>query len=309
MNMENGVTDIAEVGLEYELNPSERKEVRDRYPKVYFPDPIKEPLWFGRRDHRRIPDRKVIFDQSPEKEDNNPGIFGICSDRYKIIHYEDIVHMVENSVGKITDFGTVKVLPHTYLDGARMRISVDFPDMKYEIKKVDSIIPKISIHTSYDLSTKLKGQFGAWQLKCTNGMGVWKAMKAFSKRHLQNLFLNQLGETISGGLSLYGEQINQWKLWTEKPIPELLYKAIWDELPFSEAERKKIEVLPEIGTNLEIGKALTSKSLDLWSLNSVLTQFANHGVKSEIRRIELEPRIAQVMERAFDGHIRPAKSK
>jgi hypothetical protein len=286
--------ELAEMGLEYHLSPSERTEVRERYPKVYFPDPVLEPVWFGRREHQRILGRKAIVDQ--KFEGNGQMIYGICSDQYKVVHYEDIVHMAEQSIGKLTDYGIIQICPHTYLEGARMRISVKFPDMKSEIKKVDSIFPKVDIFTSYDLSTKLKGQFGAFQLKCSNGMGVWKTFKQFAKRHLQNLFLNELGTNISEGLLIFGDQVNTWKSWAEKQISKDFYETIWEELPFSAAERVKIEALPETGTGLLLSQAVKSNDLNLWSLNSILTQFSTHEVKSELRRIDLEPAIARAME-------------
>jgi hypothetical protein len=290
--------ELAEMGMEYHLTPLERAEVRERYPKVYFPDPILTPVWFGRREHQRIPGKKAIFDQTGFRTLENleqPAIFGICSDQYKIVHYEDIVHMSEQSIGKLTDYGTIQICPHTYLEGARMRITVKFPDMKSEIRKVDSIFPKVDIFTSYDLSTKLKGQFGAYQLKCSNGVGVWKTFRQFAKKHLQNLFLNALGVNISEGLLIFGDQVNTWKSWAEKQISKDFYETIWEELPFSTAERVKIEALPEIGTGLLLSEAVKTNGLNLWSLNSVLTQWNTHNVTSEVRRIALEPVIAQVM--------------
>jgi hypothetical protein len=255
---------------------------------------VLEPVWFGRRDHHRIPNNKAIVDQNYDGEGNR--VYGICTDAYKIVRYEDIVHMVENSVGKLTNYGTVQICPHSYLDGGRMRIGIKFPDMKTEIKKVDSIIPKVDVFTSYDLSTKLSGKFGAFRLKCTNGLGVWTTFKKFAKRHLQNLYLNELGNNISEGLELFGEQVNTWKSWTSLKIEKDLYETIWDELPFSKAERTKIEALPEIGTKLLLPEAIKQNDLSLWDLNSVLTQFSTHEVKSELRRIDLEPAIARAME-------------
>lgn len=281
-------------GIEYTLSTSERAEIRQKYSSVYFPDPSMEPLWHGRRERIRVPDKAAIVDQANLF---GPFVLGICSEKYKIIHYEDIVHLIENSVGKITGYGEINIRPHTYQNGGRLQCSIHFPEMKTEIKKLDSIIPKIEVFSSYDLSTKLMGKFGAFQLKCTNGMGIWKSFQKFTKRHLQNLFLNDLGNVISEGLAIYGEQVDQWKLWGETPISEKLYEEVWENLPFSTAERIKIEELPEIGT----GRLLSASKndLDLWSLNSILTQFSTHEVKSEIRRIELEPAIAKVMEHTY----------
>jgi len=282
-----------EGGIEYVLSAEERAGVRAKYPNTYFADPVLEPVWFGRRDKERIEGKAAIVDQTAE---NGPAIMGICSEKYKVIHFEDIVHMIENSVGKITGYGEIQVKPHTYLDGGRLKCTIHFPDMKTAIKKVDSIIPKIEVFSSYDLSTKLMGKFGAFQLKCSNGVGIWKSFKQFAKRHLQNLFLNELGNVVSEGLSIYGDQVNQWKLWGQTKIPAALYEEMWDGLPFSVAERTKIEALPEIGTGLLLS---AEKETDLWTISSVLTQYATHEIKGEVRRIEIEPLIARAMEQTF----------
>jgi len=293
-------TALQNVGMDYELSPTERVEIQKKYPHVYFPEPALEPIYYGRREKVRVPEKRAIVDQ---KVINAPGVFGLCSEAYKIIRFEDIIHMVEHSVGELTDYGTVQVCPHTYLDGGRMRISVKFPDMKSQIKVVDSIIPKVDVFSSYDLSTKLMGKFGAFQLKCTNGMGIWKSMVSFSKRHLQNLFLNDFGNTISEGLLIFGDQVNMWKNWASTQISQDVYETIWEELPFSAAERVRIEALPEIGTQMLLSHAVKTSSLDLWGLNSVLTQFATHEVKSELRRIDLEPTIARTMELIYSRQI------
>jgi hypothetical protein len=130
-------------------------------------------------------------------------------------------------------------------------------------------------------------------------MGVWKTFKQFAKRHLQNLFLNELGDNISEGLLLFGEQVDHWKSWASLKIEKELYETIWDELPFSKAERTKIEALPEIGSQLLLSHTVQTNNLDLWHLNSILTQFATHEVKSELRRIDLEPAIARAMEMVY----------
>ena len=276
-----------------ELNPQDRADVRKRYPDVYFPDPVKEPVWYGRREHTRITDKKAIIDQ------HNGLVFGICSDQYKIIPYEDIISLVEDTVNQIKNFGKIIVDPHTYIEGARLRVGLSFPDKKSLITKIDDIIPKMDIFSSLDLSTKLRGKFGSWQLKCTNGMGVWKTFKQFSKRHLQNLFIGELATNIGEGLDMFDVQIGLWKNWAKTKITLPAYEEIWEALPFSPAERIKIEALPEIGTKMIVSEALKSNELNMWNLNSVLTQFATHDVKSELRRIDLESEIAKVMEMAY----------
>jgi hypothetical protein len=281
-----------EIHTEYVLNAKERAEIREKYPKCYFPNPVKEPLWWGRRDKTRVLAKKAIVDQN---RDNF--VFSICSELYKIVYYEDIVHLVERSVGQITNFGEIQLNPRTYMDGARFRLDISFPDMKNQIKVGETVVPKIMLDSSLDFSVKLRGKIGLWMLKCSNGMGTWQSSITFAKRHIQTLLLNDLGESISAGLETFGEQIDTWKKWTEIPINPELYEGMWRILPFSKAERDRIEAMPEMGTGLIMGNAIANKGLDLWSVNSILTQFATHEVKSEKRQLSLEADIAKVMER------------
>jgi hypothetical protein len=113
-------TELKDYGMDYELSESERAEVRGQFPKTYFPEPVLEPVYFGRRDKVRIPGKKAIVDQ--KFDGDFARVYGICSDAYKIIRYEDIIHMVQNSVGALTDFGKIQICPHTYVDGGRMYI-------------------------------------------------------------------------------------------------------------------------------------------------------------------------------------------
>jgi hypothetical protein len=297
--MENAAINNALADEMRELNPAERAEIRNRYPETYFPNPVLEPVWYGRREHTRIAEKKAIIDQNLREGQVKPTVFGICSDQYKIIHYEDICQMVEDTVGVIKDFGKIELVPYSYLDGARFRVGMKFPEKKISIVKGDDIIPKVEIFSSYDLSTMLKGRFGAFQLKCTNGMGVWKTFKKFAKRHLQNLFLKDLKVSIIEGMDTFGLQAKMWKEWTALKIPQTMYDELWTDLPFSPTEKDRIEALPEIGTKLLLPDALKSKDLNLWSLNSVLTQFSTHEVKSELRRIELESILARSMENIY----------
>jgi len=278
-----------------ELNPAERAEIRNRYQDCYFPHPVLEPVFWGKREKIRIPDKKAIVDYNATEFNT----FGICSDDYKIIPYEDIIGLVEQTVSGIKNFGKIEVKPSSYLDGARLRVNLSFPEKKISIVKGDNILPKIEIFSSHDLSTKLKGRFGAFQLKCSNGMGVWKTFKSFAKRHLQNLYLADLSASITEGLEVFELQTNLWKEWSELKIPQKIYEELWADLPFSTAEKARIEVLPEIGTKLLLPEAVKSDDLNLWSLNSVLTQFATHEVKSELRKIDLEPMIAHSMENIY----------
>jgi len=273
----------------YQQLQDERQEIRDRYPQVSFPDPVIEPIWWGRRHQNLVSGMKAIVDQKTGR------VFNVCSEQYKIVHYEDVIYMAEEVVATLHGYGQIVLHPYLYADGGKMKLTLKFPEAQHLINR-DAIVPKMDIFTSLDLSYKLLGKFGAFVLRCTNGMGVWKHFRQFARKHLLNLNLSDLKQTITEGLSIFGFQVDVWKKWTEQVIDLKEYNEIWQFLPFSGSEKERIEFLPEISTGRTISESLKGKDLTLWSLNSILTQFVTHEVKSELRRNAIEPEIAQIME-------------
>jgi hypothetical protein len=276
-----------------ERSSQERRGIQERYPDIRFPQPQLEPVFYGRREKFRIDGKKAIVDQADKDL-----VFGICSEDYKVVHYEDLIMMTEEVMAK--QGFMVKMNPRILSNGGKFVLSLQFPDYGESIRKGDDIFPKMDIQSSYDLKWKLTGRFGAIQLRCTNGCGTWKMFKRFARRHLQSLIVSELGDTISEALPIFTEQAKLWKKWAHMKVPVLAYEEMWADLPFSPAQKEKIQLLPEIGTGLAIDGALKRGNLDLWTLNSILTQYATHELKSDLKMVEIEPVIAKVMEDTYE---------
>jgi hypothetical protein len=268
----------------------EREEVQARYPKINFPDPVMEPLWFGRRPTERLDGKFAIIDQ------NNGTFFNYCTEHYKIVHHEQVLKLVEDVVRSLPEFGNAEIEPTILANGGKLKIKATFKDILYDIKDGDPINPKIEVFSSYDLGWQYRGQFGAYRLVCSNGMTVGKLFSGFKKRHLVSLEPQKLAESITAGMSLFSEQVGLWKQWAEQLITPEYYDATWNNLPFSTAEKEKIENLHEEKTRLLLPDALKKEELTRWDFYNVLTQFVTHEVKSEIRKVELEPIITKVFE-------------
>ena len=272
------------------LTDTERKEIQAKYPNLEFPDPVTEPIWYGKRPTTRIDGSKAIVDQKTDS------VFGICSDLYQVIHYEDIVRMVEKTVANLPEFGKIEVVPTIIQEGRKMKIKATMTEVEYEIRKGDVVNPMITIRTSYDLGWKLSGIFGALRLICTNGATVGKTFSRFAKRHLTSLDPSDLTKSIQGGMGIYSEQVGLWKEWAQMKLDTATYDAVWEALPFSENEKEKIEKLSEVSTKHTLADKEWRKEATLWDFHSVVTQFATHEIKSEVRRADVEPMIAK----AFD---------
>ncbi len=278
------------------LTATERKELREKYANVKFPDPVLEPVWWGRRPEFKIEGRKAIVDQ------NSNTVYGVCSDQYQLIHYEDIIRMVEKTVDALPEFGKIALHPIIIGEGEKIKITALMEEKPFEIRKKgdmkvgDLIHPTVTVKSSYDLGWKLIANFGAMRLACTNGMMVGTTLKRFANRHIVSLDPESMVKSIQKGMALYSDQVGLWKKWAETKLNAATYEAVWEALPFSENEKEKIEKLPESATNLTLEEAKKKFDFTLWDFHNVVTQFATHEIKSEMRRHEIEPQIVRAFE-------------
>lgn len=268
------------------------EEVREKYSNVQFPNPVLEPMWYGRKTPIRITGHKAIVDK------NTGVVFSYVTDSYRLVRYEETVALAEKALAG-TGFDKFHLCPSFLSDGGKLKLTMKFDGSEIDIASGDAIIPKIDIFSSYDTKWKLSGMFGAFRLKCKNGMGVWKAFKKFSRKHLYTLDMGELSDTITEGMAYYVDQQKMWNEWPQIPVGQEMYDSLWEYLPFSSAEKTKIEALPEVGTKLTIPEMMGTNNLSMWGLNNIFTQFATHQVQSDIRKVELEPAIAKVMEETY----------
>jgi hypothetical protein len=183
------------------------------------------------------------------------------------------------------------------LQGARIRIEAVYPEVDYKIRENDIIHPRMEVFSSYDLGWKYGGRFGAFQVICSNGLTIGKIMSSFKKRHVLSLDYSSLKRHMEVGMSAFSEQTGIWKRWAEKMIPPETYEVIWADLPFSAKEKEKVEEMSQIGTNLLLPHLVQNNELNLWQLYSFLSQYSTHNIRSEVRRVEIEPEIIRALEK------------
>ena len=273
---------------------------REVFPNTVFPNVVKQPVWFGRKTVKQAEGRIALVDT------NNDTLFAIASERYNLILHEEIVQQVVLATKNLPEYGEPKFHINLPYDGAKMILRVNFPMKKEEVKVGDEIISEINFRSSYDLQWKLRSDAGLRRLICSNGASIPIRGKQFGyvNRHISTLNLETAIKTMEEGLVAYSERTGLWKQWAEKQIEEQGYNEIWEALPFSEAERKKMEELPETGSQILLPVALASHSLTLWDMHSVVTQFVTHNIESEARKADLEPKVGRVFDRAFEGRLR-----
>jgi len=266
-----------------------REDVAKRYNTV-FPAVVLEPLWWGRRPDNRAEGRFAIVDQ------NNNYLFNVCTEIYKPVYHELVIWQVEQAALAVPEFGPPVIQFNLLANGGKIKVNARFPEVEHEISTGDIVNPTSDIFSSYDLGWKYKAMFGAYRLVCSNGMTVGEVFDSFKKRHLVGLDPDELTNMLMTGMPKFSEQTGLWKLMAEKKVPQLMYDSVMEDLKFSEGEIQKIEAVKEARSGLLLPDALKQKDLNMWDLNSVLTQYVTHNVASELRKIELLPKITAALE-------------
>jgi hypothetical protein len=266
-------------------------EIRDKYPDIVWPEPIMEPVFFGRFDKTVVENRKLILDS------NTGAQFDIVSDQYELIPHEVATHNLLRSIPE--EFGTPKLKFRMWQDGARFRLEASFPDLgNFEVKEGDAVEPRITQMNSLDRSTFYGLEFGATELVCTNGLVAYKQRSTTKRRHVFGAEdIDKLADSMKHEMENFSEQLGIWQQWNHMQIGSVEELVLdLEALPFSEKEREKLLVLPLMNNENRTLKGLVADGkATLWDVNSAATQYATHEVNSDQRQFDLERKIAANM--------------
>lgn len=266
-----------------------REDVASRY-NVKFPDPVLEPLWFGRRPTNMIQGRYAIVDQ------NSGTAYNVCTDLYKPIYHELVIKDVEDAAAAHPEYGKPEIKVSLLADGAKLRVHVVFEEVDYTIKSGDVVHPTTDIKSSYDLGWKYSMDFGAYRLICSNGMKIGEVLESYKKRHLTSLNPDMLSDSLASGMFNFSNQAQLWQKWAGESISMKQYEELWTELPFSKPEKEKIEAHKSEGDGILLLEALKQNELTKWGFFNALTAYTTHNIASELRQIDIGPKIARVFE-------------
>jgi hypothetical protein len=266
-----------------------QNEIRSLYPDIVWPEPVLEPVFYGRFDKTQVDNRKLVLDT------NTGAQFDIVSDQYELIPHEVATHNLLKALP--IEFGKPALKFCMWQDGARFRLEATFPELgQFEVKKGDPVAPRVAQMNSLDRSTFYGTEFGAVELVCTNGLVAYKQRSNTQRRHVFGAEdLSHLTASLSKEIENFSDQMDIWKQWNQLQIGTIEELQLGlGELPFSENEVTKLLELPLINHEGKSLKGLVKEGAStVWALNSAATQYAAHEVHSDQRQFDLERKVAQ----------------
>lgn len=215
------------------------------------------------------------------RTDGDPESLAVVSRKYRQIPHTEVLDYFD----RVTEgMGEREVVSHQFpLNGARFYAKIRLPEQKFEFRaggRTETLDLMITLRNSYDATTALRLDFGAYRLVCTNGLMIGSSFFRHRQIHLTEIDYGKLRDQFQGQAENFAEKVS--------PIFESMGETEVTESFLQDLEKrlKKAEVAQR-----HISRAFTlyrnpSREEDrprtLWSLYNAFTDHTTHAVESEL---------------------------
>jgi len=270
-----------------------KTSVREKYPNTPFPNVYHDVLWRGVGSRKKVEKRQAVV----LEYDGYESVAALCSDDYMLIPHEWAIWRFEQVLDEMPQYGKPLINVNLYGDGAKMRLSATFPEVKAKIGK-DLIHPRAGIKNSYDLSLEWESWFGARVERCTNGLLMFKKLSNGGGKHRMSLDLQANISQLEVGMLKLDEQYQIWEKWLGLQLNRTEAMVMLEESPLSDKQVENVLALPEIGSARTLSHHFErGEAIDGWFLNSVITQYMEHEMEDTPSRMGLEERMTAYLHR------------
>tara|TARA_Y100000310_G_scaffold71589_1_gene67472 strand:+ start:10562 stop:11431 length:870 start_codon:yes stop_codon:yes gene_type:complete len=229
--------------------------------------------------------------QAVVNEDTGDTI-GIHGSSYKLTPNAEIFPAFDEALKTSSlDLTDLKVKDEISHDGGRTFRQYFFPAHMAAVKdSSDEIMLRLLVNTSYDGSSALKFQFGAFRMVCSNGMIVGtKFAQAYGKNTL-NLKVNRIVTQLAAGIKGYLDETQQWIKWASNQITDAQATSVIQALP---GINKKLEEKLQLMWKDEKDELGATQ----WALFNALTYWSSHDEVRQSREANRPSIINQREER------------
>ena len=185
-----------------------------------------QPIYYERNGSQQpFPNRVAVV------RDDTSEALAVVSDRYTLVPHAEILDSVEGALQGL-DVGPVP--RGIFLDrgGARLRALFKFPALATHVLGNDRICPCVRIQNTYDGTSKIGVQIGAFRFVCTNlavgGGGVFAS--GFMAVHAGDIPVGEVAEQLATYLTRFESIVGLYRAWKSRalePEPaEELVKAL-----------------------------------------------------------------------------------
>lgn len=213
--------------------------------------------------------------------EDNANIFGVVSDRFKLIHHKEVRTSVENEMKRFEN--PPEMVSESLSKGGSIYYA------HYEFKKAyavstilnkeqkpDNVKLQIIMSNGMAGNRPLSFELGALRLVCSNGMRAWRSEFAVRRLHTTSLKYKDLTHQLSNAVGRFEKEILPfWQsLCNLKIARETAIKMLHEQFTMPEKYKKMAEDSYD----------LKPKQVTAWDLYNSVTWAITHRIKSYERQ-------------------------
>jgi hypothetical protein len=231
--------------------------------------------------HQEVPHRRAVV-----RQDTGDTV-AVVSDRYTLVPHQHILDTIETAIAPL-DVGQVPRGIYVSQQGARMRAIYKFPALAQPVQVNDELCPCLQIQNTYDGTTRITIQIGAFRFVCTNlavgGSGVFAG--GFMSVHSGEIPIAAVAEQLSAYLTGFDRIMTLYRTWADRrPDPSSL------QWIFDKSLKQQPQRLWEVLTK--------ANPQTVYAAYNVATHYATHQMRSYWTAFTLLERINTGFQKAF----------
>lgn len=215
-----------------------------------------EAQWESDHTYLKSPYKAIV------REDTNE-VISVVRDSYQLVRNEDLI---KELLYQLATLGTgFRIDPtHSFVENARMRLQVTFPELKLQDSESD-IALSLFVHNSYDMSEGVRVYFGAIRAICSNGMVFGDILHRAYSKHTKGFSLDDLGDKL--------EMAKETFPVIQHRIRQLERQMVTPEL--------MVEVEKQVGKRLaqQVLEEQEMHRITQWQLLNRLTNWVSHDLE------------------------------
>ncbi len=136
---------------------------------------------------------------------NEQQVFSVVSDNYQVVQHDEVISTIEKTLSSLNLRYDKKVIELN--NGARVRVEMIFPDIEVNLGNGDVSKFRATFDNSYDCSTGLRLDIGAFRMICTNGLTIGERWGSYYHKHSQGLNISMLGKSVKHGVKIFKTKV------------------------------------------------------------------------------------------------------
>jgi hypothetical protein len=211
----------------------------------------------------------------------------VVSDKYVLVQHRALLDSLDEAIAGL-DCGPVPRGIFVASDGAKMRAVYKFPGIAENLDDgKDEFCPAVAVQNSYDRTSRIGVQIGAYRFACTNlalgGGGVFAG--GFLTAHKGHVPVAEVSLRLKEFLERFSDIMGQLRMWNQTALDAAPIREWLDTLPESHALRLEARGIMSAST--------------VYDSHNVATDYATHGMKSATAGFKLMDDINATYQTAF----------